>query len=162
MSANKINWEKIKKEVLKIRDLESLKVELNKIASEIKKFDINAYLSPSATQKLKNLEKRYSDLLKSIQNIQNQIDAEFSKTVSSFKKAKKEVEQTFVNLKKNAQTQGKKLKQKSKGLNNKKKNDKKSTTKKTTTKKATKKTTKKAARNVVVKKSTTKKVAKKK
>ncbi|MEZ4873786.1 MAG: hypothetical protein R2827_16395 [Bdellovibrionales bacterium] len=46
--STQVNWNRIKKELGNVKDLDSLKRELEKLAREIQKFDINDYLSPTA------------------------------------------------------------------------------------------------------------------
>lgn len=161
--AEKINWNKIKKELSQIKDLDSLKQELNKLSKEIKSFDVNAYLSPSAVNRLKNLEKRYNYLLKTIQKVQKQIDSEIDKAMSQVKKARTDFEKSIDGLLNMAKEQGQRLTKKSKAVKKKTKSVAKKTTKKKATNKktASKKSTssKKAGKKSSAKKSTTKKKA---
>lgn len=144
-----INWEKIKAEIQKLTDVDYLSTELNRIANELKKFDVNAYLSPTAKTRLKDLEKRYSELLKGISKQQRQFDREFNKVVRSLKTHKTDIEKKLKVVQAKAKTQkakvesvGEELKKKvaetvAAKAPSKKKVTKKKVTKKTTTKKTT-------------------------
>ncbi|MCB0413358.1 MAG: hypothetical protein KDD50_03435 [Bdellovibrionales bacterium] len=154
------NWDKIRTEISKIKDLDSLKAELNKLSKEIKSFDINTHLSPSANRKLKSLEDQYHKVVKAILSIQKQIDSEVNKTLGQIKKSRLDVEKKIKLFKNSAEGQRKKIKKMSQDLKKKvTKKAAKKTTKKKAVKKATKKTTKKTAVKKVAKKTTKKKTS---
>ena len=144
------NWDKIRKEISKIKDLDSLKKELNKLTREIKRFDIQNHLSEQATRRLKNLEDQYQKVVDAIMSIQKQIDIELNKTIGHIKNSQKDVKKKMGAFKKSADGQKKKLRKMSTQLKksvakkakaSKKKKASKKATKKTTAKKATKKKT---------------------
>lgn len=156
--SEKINWEKIKKELSQIKDLSSLKQELNKLSKEIKSIDVNDYLSPNAVNRLKTLETRYNDLLKTIHKIQKQIDTEFDKAMGQVKKARTDFEKSIDSLLNVAKAQGQKLTKKSKAV---KKKSSTTSKKKTTGKKASTKAPS-AKKKATIKKATIKKATVKK
>ena len=98
MAKKEINWEKIKSELKKIKDFDSLKKELIVLKKEIQKLNIHDYLSPSAANQLKTLEKRYADVSKKIQKAQAQLDQEFTKALDSLKKVKVEAEKSLKSI----------------------------------------------------------------
>lgn len=93
-----LNWNKIKKELNKFTDVDRLQSEVNKIKSEIKKFDVNTVLSSSNQVRLKQLEGKYANLMKSIHRAQRQFDLEFNKVLRRFKTTQTEAKKTFKNV----------------------------------------------------------------
>lgn len=146
------NWRERLEELLKAKNLDDLKSELSKIGSELQNeihsFDINAHLSPEAKSKVKQLEKRYNEVLKSIHKAQKQFDREFNKTLRTLKSTQKDAEKRLSTIKKKVNSQKDQLLKKSKKVQ--KKISKKvglktkATRKKTTRKKSTATTTAKA------------------
>ena len=63
------NWKDRLEDLLKSKNLDDLKSELYKIGEELQQeinsFDINEHLSKDAKSRVKKLEKRYNDVLKS-------------------------------------------------------------------------------------------------
>ena len=90
-------------ELLKVKNLEDLKGELAKLASEIQaeiaKFDLNAHLSPEAKTRLKTLETRYSFVIRSVQKAQKQFDREFNKSLRVLKRTRQDAEKHLKNIK---------------------------------------------------------------
>jgi hypothetical protein len=82
----------IKKEIGKLTDLDYLKAELNRIAVEIKKFDVHVSLTPQTKDKLDQLEKRFRDVLKTINQMQSQVDREIVKFMKVVKKTRLDAE----------------------------------------------------------------------
>jgi hypothetical protein len=82
----------LKTELGKLTDLDYLKSELNRIAAEIKRFDMHVSLSPQAKVKLDRLEKRFRGLLKTITALQKQVDKEVSRFIKIAKKTSVDAE----------------------------------------------------------------------
>ncbi len=70
----------LKKEFVRLTDVEVLKTELNRLSAEIRKFDL-ATAIPTAQRK--RLEKRYRELKTRLTDLQKRLDSSFAK-VSSF------------------------------------------------------------------------------
>lgn len=70
----------LKKEFVRLTDVEELKKELNRLAAEIRAFDLSTAI-PTA-QRVR-LEKRYRELKKVLTDLQKRVDRSFAK-VSSF------------------------------------------------------------------------------
>lgn len=95
-----LDWQKIKTEVSKLRNVESVKAELNKIAHDLKKVDIRAQLGPQAKQKIADIEKRYERFLVTFSTAQKQFDREFNKVVRQLKITRSEAQTRFSQTKK--------------------------------------------------------------
>lgn len=80
-----VNWQKIRSELQRLSDVEQLKSEVHRIGSELRKFDYHSVLSPSAQAKVKQFEKRYSHLMRSLQQAQRQMDREFNRILKQIK-----------------------------------------------------------------------------
>jgi hypothetical protein len=80
-----VNWKKIRGEFQRLADVEKLKTEVHRIGSEIRKFNFHSVLSPSAATKVKNFEKRYSELMRTIHQAQRQMDREFNRILRQIK-----------------------------------------------------------------------------
>jgi hypothetical protein len=135
------HWKDRLENLLKSKNFDELKSELGKIAgevqTEIQNFDLNAHLSPSAKKKVKELEKRYNEVLRNIQKAQKQFDREFNKTLRTFKKTRTDAEKRLGLIKKKVgQHKAKLAKVVKKNTPTKKKNRKKATS---TKKKASRK-----------------------
>ena len=76
-----LNLNKIVQELSQWSDLKHLKKEAQKLSQEIANFDIHSHLNPNARQKIKRLEKRYKELMKSIAQAQKQFDRDFNRTL---------------------------------------------------------------------------------
>jgi ABC-type phosphate transport system auxiliary subunit len=76
----------------KFTDVDYLKKELNRIADEVKKFDVNAHLTPQAQAKIRGLEKSYTELVKRWEKLQTQLDTEVVKFLTVLKKTRQETE----------------------------------------------------------------------
>lgn len=100
----KVDLNLLKSELSRLTDIKYLKKELNRIAGEVKKFDVHRHLSPQARERLEALEERFRDLLKTLQDLQKQVDANLERlleTMRSFrgntgrkKKAKRTTKKT--------------------------------------------------------------------
>lgn len=90
-------------DLLKVKNVEDLKSELGKLASEIQteiqKFDINVHLSPEAKSRLKILEKNYNDVIKAVHKAQKQFDREFNKSLRVLKRTRQDAEKHLKNIK---------------------------------------------------------------
>ncbi len=83
----KTDLKSLKKELKRLADIETLKNELNRIASDIKKFDMHITLTPQAQSKLALLERRFRQLLKSLTDLQKQVDSRLGRLVKLVRKA---------------------------------------------------------------------------
>lgn len=86
-----VNWKKIRSEFNRLADVDTLKGEVQRIGSEIRKFDFHTVLSPAAQQKVKTFEKRYSTLMRTISQAQRQMDREFNRIMREIKTRRKDV-----------------------------------------------------------------------
>ena len=86
-----VNWKKIRNELQRLADVEQLKGEVARIGSEIRKFDFHSVLSPSAAQKVKTFEKRYTVLMRTIHQAQRQMDREFNRILRQIKTHRSDV-----------------------------------------------------------------------
>lgn len=146
-----LDWTKIKKEVNRLSDLEVLRTEIQKVRDEVKNFDYQGFLSPSAQQRVKDFEKRYNKLMKTVGSAQRQIDREFSKLIRQVQKHRDTAEDRISMLKKLAEEQKNKLDKVAKDFSG-----------GTSTKKKKKKTASKKAASKVTKKKTAKKTSRRK
>jgi hypothetical protein len=77
----------IKRELLRLADLDTLKKELKRVATEIKNHEVHINLTPSAARRLEVLEQRFRDLLKRVSELQKQVEGNFEKFVRLVKKS---------------------------------------------------------------------------
>jgi len=94
-----VSWEKIRNELQRLADVETLKDEVQRIGTEIRKFDLQSVLSPRAQAKVKNFEKRYADLMRSIHQAQRQMDREFNRILRNIRVHRSDVSKS-VNVQK--------------------------------------------------------------
>lgn len=80
-----VNWTKLKTELNKLTDVAKLKQDLQKIASDIRRFDFHTVLTPQAQERVKQFEKKYSDLIKTVHQAQRQVDREVNKIIRQVK-----------------------------------------------------------------------------
>ncbi len=106
---NKEKLNKLKKELMKLNSVDAIKGEIGRLANEFKKMDFQAKLSDKNKERIKKLEGRYSDVLKTINKIQLQLDKEISQVISVFQKSKSEAKTRFDDVKKKAQSQRQKI-----------------------------------------------------
>lgn len=145
---NENRWVARLEELMNVKNVDDLKSELTKIATEIQKeiqsFDLNEHLSPEAKSRLKMLEQRYSEVTRSVQKAQRQFDREFNKSLRILKRTRQDAEKQLKGIKakitKHRGTIAKASVQLKKKLNTGKK--KKVVSKKRTDKKPSRKTTK--------------------
>lgn len=102
-AADENRWVARFEELLKVKNVDDLKMELGKLAAEIQteiqKFDINAHLSPEAKSRLKTLESQYAKVMKAVQKAQKQFDREFNKSLRVLKRTRQDAEKHFLNIK---------------------------------------------------------------
>ncbi len=87
-----INLKKVKEELIKLTDVEYLKKELHRLASEIKNYVLNTHLTPQSKTKLKTLEKRFQEIRKGVVRAEKQIGSEVNKLVVILRKASAETQ----------------------------------------------------------------------
>lgn len=107
------NWRDRFEELLKVKNVDDLKGELTRLGhdlqEEIKQFDLQEYLSPTAKDRLKNLETRYADAMKAVQKAQKQFDREFSKSLRTLKKTRQDAEKRLSSIRSQVEVQRKKV-----------------------------------------------------
>ena len=70
----------LKKELSRLTDIKYLKKELNRIAGEVRNFQVKDLpLTPQARQRIEQLEKRFRELLRNLQAVQSQVDTNLDK-----------------------------------------------------------------------------------
>lgn len=79
------SWQRIRNEFSRLTDVEHLKNEVQRIGNELRNFDFHVVLSPSAKARVKQFERRYAELMRTMQQAQRQADREFNKIVRSVK-----------------------------------------------------------------------------
>jgi hypothetical protein len=94
-----MNWQKIRNEINRLTDVDKLKDEVHRIGTEIRKFDFHTVLSPSAQQKMKKFEKRYSHLMRSISKAQRQMDREINRVLRQIKVHRADVDKAVTQQK---------------------------------------------------------------
>jgi hypothetical protein len=107
---NQVNWSKIVGELNKLADMEKIRSEVNRISQEIRKFDIQAHLSPKAKERLKTVETRYQEIAKTIHRTQRNVDREFSKILRNLKDHRSKAEKSIAIIRKAAMEQKKRIK----------------------------------------------------
>lgn len=155
-----INIKKIKKELTSIRDFNSLKKEIQKLIKDIEKNYVKKNIPPA---QLDYIEKKYKELIKTITQVQDQLEHEFDVALQKVNQTKedalgrlqtaqekayshkKEIEKMISQQIRSFSSTGKKKKttKKKKKATTKKKTKKKVAKKKVTKAKTTKRTTKK-------------------
>jgi hypothetical protein len=80
-----VNWQKLKGELNKLADVNKLREDLQKIATEIRKFDFHTILTPDAKERVKTFEKKYAELIKTVHQAQRQVDREVNKILRQVK-----------------------------------------------------------------------------
>jgi len=79
------SWNRIRNEFTRLTDVNELKSEVHRIGTELRKFDFHTVLSPSAKARVKKFERRYVDLMRTVQQAQRQVDREFNKILRQVK-----------------------------------------------------------------------------
>ena len=107
------NWRDRFEELLKVKNVDDLKGELTRLGQdlqdEIKQFDLQEHLSPTAKDRLKNLETRYSDVMKAVAKAQKQFDREFSKSLKTLKKTRVDAEKRLSSIRSQVEIQRKRV-----------------------------------------------------
>ena len=104
-----VNWTKLKAELNKYADLENLKGEVHRLSQELRKFDINAHLSPSAKVRLKTVETKYHEISKTLNRTQRQVDREVNRVLRNLKTQRARAEKGLTMVKAAAIEQRRKL-----------------------------------------------------
>lgn len=89
------SWQKIRNEFTRLTDVDQLKSEVQRIGNELRKFDFHAVLSPSAQARVKMFERRYAELMRTMQTAQRQVDREFNKVLRQVKSRRTTVAKTL-------------------------------------------------------------------
>ncbi len=79
------SWQRIRNEFQRLTDVDQLKTEVHRIGNELRKFDFHTVLSPSAQARVKSFERRYAELMRTMQQAQRQVDREFNKILRQIK-----------------------------------------------------------------------------
>lgn len=103
--APQVNWSKVMAELNKITDVDRLKREVQRLGNEIRKFDINAHLSPTARERLKAVESKYHEVSKTLNRTQRQVDREFNRVLRNLKVQRDKAEKSFEDVKAAAKKQ---------------------------------------------------------
>ncbi len=85
----KTDLNSIKAELKRLADVDTLKKELNKLATDIKNFDLSQSLTPQAKARVQKLEKRFKVLKATLQELQTKADAAFEKFATLVGRSKK-------------------------------------------------------------------------
>ncbi len=84
---SQINIAEIRKELSKIKDFESLKKEVKKLITEIEKLDLKKQIP---ADKRKYIEKKYSEIMKTIASLQTSLEKEVADVKKKVEKTKKD------------------------------------------------------------------------
>ncbi|MES2854366.1 MAG: hypothetical protein V4692_00805, partial [Bdellovibrionota bacterium] len=60
----------------------------NRLAGELKKFDITSTLTPQARQRLDRLERRFRDVMKTVSELQKEVDSSFERFAKLVRKSR--------------------------------------------------------------------------
>lgn len=85
----KTDLNSIKAELKRLADVDTLKKELNRLAADIKNFDLSQSLTPQAKARVQKLEKRFKELKATLQDLQTKADAAFEKFATLVGRSKK-------------------------------------------------------------------------
>ena len=89
------SWSKLRTELQRLTDVEHLKNEANRIGAELRNFDFQKVLSPTAQARVKIFEKRYAELMRTVHQAQRQMDREFNRLMRQVKTQKAGVTKTL-------------------------------------------------------------------
>jgi hypothetical protein len=87
-----LNWDQIRREISSYTDLNKLKTELSRLKEDISKLKVRDFLSPASEKKLKRLEAKYGDVLKSVHRAQRQLDREVNRFMRKLKTHRQDAE----------------------------------------------------------------------
>lgn len=102
LNKDKIN--KLKNELLKYNSIDAVKTEVTRLANDFRKVDLQSKLSDRNKQRVRKIETRYNEVVKTIAKIQKQFDKEISQVISLFQKSRTEAKQRFTDVKKKAES----------------------------------------------------------
>ena len=91
----------LKKEFVRLTDVNELKKELNRLAAEIRKFDLSTAI-PAAQRT--RIEKRYRELKKTLTQLQKRVDSNFAKVSSFVRQAANQTGRATASAKKTSRT----------------------------------------------------------
>jgi predicted nuclease with TOPRIM domain len=80
----KTDLSSLKKEFVRLTDVQELKKELNRLSAEIRKFDLSTAIPSSQRARV---DKRYRELKKRLSELQSRIDLSFAKVTSFVRQA---------------------------------------------------------------------------
>lgn len=86
-----LNWKKIKTDLNRYANVDQLKTDVQRIGGEIRNFDYQKVLTPSAQQRVKAFEKRYNTMMRTLHQAQRQIDREFNRLLRQVNIQRKDV-----------------------------------------------------------------------
>jgi hypothetical protein len=94
--------EEIKRELMKVKDLHSLKQEITKIAGEVNLHKLDGYvkINPQHKKKLRDLEQKYHVMMRQFSQAQKQFDRDLTDFMKVLKKARTDAEKRFTEIKK--------------------------------------------------------------
>lgn len=72
----------LKKELTRLTDINYLKKEISRLKLEVRKFDMQRHLPPRAKERIEGLEDRFRDALKSLKDLQHQVDSNLDRFVT--------------------------------------------------------------------------------
>jgi hypothetical protein len=83
----KTDLNSLKRELSRLTDTRYLKKEIGRITNELKSFDMGLNLNSQARSRLDQLEKRFRELLKSLTDLQKQVDVNLEKMMSMVRRS---------------------------------------------------------------------------
>ncbi len=101
---NKDKINKLKNELLKYNTIDAVKTEVTRLANDFRKVDLQSKLSDRNKERVRKIETRYNEVVKTIAKIQKQLDKEISQVISLFQKSRTEAKQKFSDVKKRAES----------------------------------------------------------
>ncbi|OQW48468.1 MAG: hypothetical protein A4S09_04625 [Proteobacteria bacterium SG_bin7] len=101
---NKDKINKLKNELLKYNSIDAVKTEVTRLANDFRKVDLQSKLSERNKERVRKIETRYNEVVKTIAKIQKQLDKEISQVISLFQKSRTEAKQKFSDVKKRAES----------------------------------------------------------
>lgn len=111
-----LDWQKIRTELAKIKDMQTLKEELHKLSTEIKKIDLDSNLVPQARKQLASLQNRYETFVVQLSSAQKQLDREFNRVWRQMRQTKVQAQSTLKMAKKDVLKHGTSLDKMAKSL----------------------------------------------
>jgi hypothetical protein len=90
----KTDLNSLKKELSRLTDTRYLKKEIGRITNELKSFDMGLNLNSQARIRLDQLEKRFRELLKSLADLQKQVDVNLEKVMNMVRRSNPSTKKT--------------------------------------------------------------------